>query len=98
MKIIIVSLLIISLLIPSLVLAFSYEPDKPLAQYPEEGKLLGVCAGLARKTGIAPIYFRAGFVVSALMGGIGFVLYFVLVAIMPTRHSAESAILFPLNL
>ena len=82
---------------PSLVLALSYEPDRSLAQYPEEGVFLGVCAGLARKTGIAPIYFRAGFVVSALMGGIGLILYFVLAAIMPTRHSVETINLFPLN-
>jgi len=93
MKTTIVSLLIISLLIPSFASAFSYEPDKPLAQYPEEGIFLGVAAGLARKTGIEPIYFRVGFVLSAFMGGTGLILYFVLAAIMPTRHLLESPII-----
>lgn len=94
MKTTIVSLLIISLLMPSSVLAFSYEQDKPLAKYPEEGIFLGVAAGLARKTGIEPIYFRVGFVLSAFMGGTGLILYFVLALIMPTRHSLESRIIF----
>ena len=80
-------LLIISFLSPSLVLAFAYEPDQPLAQYPEEAMFLGVCSGLARKTGIAPIYFRVGFVLSTLTGGMGLFAYFILAAIMPTRHS-----------
>lgn len=95
----VVFLLITSFLFPSLVSAFAYEPHEPLAQYPEKGIFLGVSAGLARKTGIAPIYFRVGFVLSALMGGVGLFAYIVLVVLMPTRHSTESPTIFipPIN-
>ena len=94
----VVFLLITSLLLPSMVLAFAHESYKPLAQYPEEGIFRGVCAGLARKTGIAPIYFRTGFVLSAFMGGIGLISYFILAIMMPTRHSPEHLFYLDLNL
>lgn len=94
MKIIISSLLIISLLIPLFVSAFSYEQDKPLAQYPEEGIFLGVAAGLARKFGGDPLYWRIGFVVASftlLPFPLSAFTYLILAAIMPTRYTSESA-------
>jgi len=75
-------LLIISILLPSFVLAFSYEPNKPLAKYPEEKIFLGICAGLARKFGGNPIFYRLAFVMTF---GVGLIVYLILALVMPTR-------------
>ena len=49
------------------------------------GRLLaGVCGGLGRYTGIDPIVFRIGFVVSVFFGGLGALAYVLLAIFVPT--------------
>ncbi len=56
------------------------------------GWVFGVCAGLAKATGIPVEIFRIGFVVAATFGG-GILLYLVFAILMPsgpnTRPSAD---------
>ena len=79
-------LLLISFLMPSLVLAFDYEPNKPLAQYKSEGILLGVCSGLAREFGGEPTYFRMGFILFSMAGGSGLLAYILMAILMDERN------------
>jgi phage shock protein PspC (stress-responsive transcriptional regulator) len=52
------------------------------------GKLMGVCAGLARWTGIDVVWFRVGFVAATLLG-IGFpVLLYVLIGLIAGARPA----------
>lgn len=44
---------------------------------------LGVCSGLARHTGIDPVVFRIGFVVTTLMSGFGLVAYLIAWLVIP---------------
>ncbi len=57
----------------------------------EDKMVAGVCGGLAEEFGIPAALVRLGFVLATLlMGGMGFVLYAVLWAIMPVeRHGWE---------
>ncbi|MEV1002006.1 PspC domain-containing protein [Nonomuraea sp. NPDC050202] len=50
-------------------------PPRELRRSSEGRFLMGVCAGLGRRTGIDPVVFRAGFTVLLLGSGIGLFLY-----------------------
>lgn len=56
---------------------------QPLFRRPEEGTLFGVCAGLARRFAVDPLWLRLGFVLLALVFGKGILLYALLVFLMP---------------
>jgi phage shock protein C len=60
-----------------------YEVDRA------NGKLLGVCAGLANQTGVDAIVFRIGFVLATLLGGFPWTLiaYAVVYAVGRPRHA-----------
>jgi phage shock protein PspC (stress-responsive transcriptional regulator) len=47
------------------------------------GKILGVSAGLAKRSGISVTFIRLAFVLSTLVGGYGIPVYIVLALIMP---------------
>ena len=49
----------------------------------QEGKLFGVCAGLADHFDVDPILFRIGFVCGFIFVGIGFIPYLLLALIIP---------------
>tara|TARA_B100000795_G_scaffold70820_1_gene49761 strand:+ start:2495 stop:2686 length:192 start_codon:yes stop_codon:yes gene_type:complete len=49
----------------------------------QEGKLFGVCAGLADHFELDPVIFRIGFVGAFLFIGIGFLPYLLLALIIP---------------
>ena len=49
----------------------------------EEGKLFGVCAGLAEHFDVDPALIRIGFVCSVLFLGIGLLPYILLAIIIP---------------
>lgn len=60
-----------------------------------EGKLFGVCAGLARTTGIDPIFFRVGAVLLALFGSftwtvLGYGLLAIVGLVAAKRREGES--------
>jgi phage shock protein C len=45
-------------------------------------KFLGVCAGIANRFGVDPLWLRLGFVASVLLGfGLSLILYFVIALI-----------------
>jgi len=55
----------------------------------------GVCAGLARRWGVAPIAVRAGFVALMILGGAGLLAYLVVLALLPDERGvilAEQAV------
>jgi signal transduction histidine kinase len=63
----------------------------PLRRAPE-GKLLGgVCAGLARTTGIDPLLIRLTFVVVSAAGGFGVLAYLLLWWLLPLAGEGEEA-------
>jgi phage shock protein C len=53
----------------------------------EEGKLFGVCAGLAEHFDVDPVLIRIGFVCSVLFLGIGLLPYILLAIIIPEKPS-----------
>ena len=50
-----------------------------------EGKLFGVCSGLADHFDTDPVLFRIGFICSVLFLGIGLIPYFILAIIIPEK-------------
>lgn len=50
-------------------------PERELRRSPPDGVVTGVCAGLGAYTRVDPVVWRAGFVVTALAGGAGVLLY-----------------------
>jgi phage shock protein PspC (stress-responsive transcriptional regulator) len=59
---------------------------RPLYRDPAEGRIAGVCAGLARYTDTDPVIWRIVAVVLAFFGGTGAVLYLVGWALLPKRQ------------
>lgn len=60
-------------------MAFAYRTD--------DGKLLfGVCAGLAKKFGVAPLNVRIALVVLSLAFGLGLVTYILCFLLMPKER------------
>jgi phage shock protein C len=57
--------------------------EKRLVRSTHDKKIAGVCAGLATYFGIDPMIVRVAFVILALMGGPGILLYIVLWLVMP---------------
>jgi len=62
----------------------------PLRRDRDHALLAGVCAGIGRRLGIDPVIVRIGFVVAALSGGVGVVLYALAWAVLPVEGSGES--------
>jgi phage shock protein C len=56
---------------------------KRLARSTTDRTIAGVCAGIAHYFGIDPVLVRVLFVISALAGGPGLILYIVLWIVMP---------------
>ena len=50
-----------------------------------EGKLFGVCSGLADHFDTDPVLLRIGFICSVLFLGIGLISYFILAIIIPKK-------------
>ncbi|MGP8217234.1 MAG: PspC domain-containing protein [Bacteroidia bacterium] len=55
---------------------------------PDDKVLGGVCSGLAYHFGIDPIWLRLGFGLSIFLGGFGFLLYILLLIIIPKARTA----------
>ena len=49
----------------------------------KDGKILGVCAGLAEYMDVDPTVIRIAFVLSAIFMGIGIIPYIILALVMP---------------
>jgi phage shock protein PspC (stress-responsive transcriptional regulator) len=57
---------------------------KPLRRSTDNRILLGICGGLGEFFGINPIWFRIGFLIAAIPGGLpGLLLYLILWLVMP---------------
>ena len=57
---------------------------KPLRRSTNNRILLGICGGLGEFFGINPIWFRIGFLIAAIPGGLpGLLLYLILWLVMP---------------
>jgi len=63
----------------------------PLRRDPARGKLGGVAAGMADRTGLDPWAVRAGFVIAAIAGGWGIALYLLLWAVIPESEESTGA-------
>jgi phage shock protein C len=57
----------------------------------ENGKIAGVCAGIANQTGLDPLIIRAAFVVGSLIGALPWTLiaYFVLAWVGTSKNGAR---------
>lgn len=51
----------------------------------EQAKVFGVCGGLGEYFEVDPVFFRIGFVVLALGGGFGILLYLIMAFCMPKK-------------
>ena len=62
------------------------EPTKALRRPKQERILAGVCAGLGNFFGISAWWFRAGFLLALIPGGVpGFLLYLICWIIIPSE-------------
>jgi phage shock protein PspC (stress-responsive transcriptional regulator) len=51
--------------------------------------LFGVCGGLGNYFGVDPVWFRLGFVLTALPGGVpGLILYIIFFLVMPEEEAS----------
>lgn len=60
---------------------------KRLYRVKDEQMIGGVCAGLGEYFEMDPTIFRIGFIALALAGGPGFILYLILLLVMPEKYS-----------
>lgn len=69
-------------------------PQRRLYRSDSQRILGGVCGGLGEYFGADPVWFRVGFVVLAIGGGSGILLYLILWLIVPTKpadyHAPET--------
>ena len=63
---------------------------KRLERSRSDRKLAGVCGGLARYFDIHPAVYRVGFVVLALLGGAGVLIYLAAALVMPEEGHEDS--------
>ena len=63
---------------------------KRLERSRSDRKLAGVCGGLARYFDIHPAVYRVGFVVLALLGGAGILIYLAAALVMPDEGHEDS--------
>jgi phage shock protein PspC (stress-responsive transcriptional regulator) len=65
-------------------------PAKRLERSSSDKMLAGVCGGLARYFDIHPAVYRVGFVVLALLGGAGVIIYIAAALVMPKEGEEDS--------
>ncbi len=65
--------------------------EKKLVRNTDEGMFLGVAAGIANFFNIDPVIVRLIFVLMALTGGHGILIYLILALIMPASGSGRAA-------
>ena len=65
------------------------QPARRLFRIPEEGKLGGVCAGIAAYFNVEVVLVRVIFVLLAVLTGVGFVAWFALLCLMPVARTPE---------
>jgi phage shock protein PspC (stress-responsive transcriptional regulator) len=63
--------------------------EKRLARSKSNRMLFGVCGGLGKYFGIDPTLVRLGFVLLALLDGIGIIIYIILAILMPQEDSIK---------
>jgi signal transduction histidine kinase/phage shock protein PspC (stress-responsive transcriptional regulator) len=66
-------------------------PARRLVRSRDDRHIAGVCGGLGRALGVDPLVPRIAFVVGALSGGIGIVVYLVAWALMPEAETGEAS-------
>ena len=66
------------------------EPPRVLRRAREDRVIGGVCAGLGRYLGVDPVLLRVAFVVLAIAGGGGLLLYLVSWILIPEPREGES--------
>ena len=71
-------------------LPLHHAADKRLERSRSDRKLAGVCGGLARYFDIHPAVYRVGFVVLALLGGAGVIIYLTAALVMPQEGHEDS--------
>ena len=64
---------------------------RALRRDPSHGYVAGVCAGIARRTGLDPLLVRVAFVVAAFAGGVGIAVYMIGWIAMPAEPPVGQA-------
>jgi len=67
----------------------SSAPTRVLRRSSEDRVIAGVCGGLGRYLGVEPILLRIAFVVLAVAGGSGVLLYVVAVLLIPSERPGD---------
>jgi phage shock protein PspC (stress-responsive transcriptional regulator) len=65
-------------------------PYTPLRRSRDDRMLAGVCGGLGRYFDVNPAYYRVAFVVLALLGGAGILIYLAAVLVLPDEGETDS--------
>jgi phage shock protein PspC (stress-responsive transcriptional regulator) len=68
------------------------DPPRRLLRSTDDKVLAGVCGGLGHYFAVDPVVFRIAFVVLALVGGTGFVLYGAAWLVVPDDHSGTTVV------
>ncbi|MCC6434969.1 MAG: PspC domain-containing protein [Acidimicrobiales bacterium] len=66
------------------------QPVRTLRRSPQDKKVAGVCAALARYAGVDPVLVRLAFVLLTFVGGTGLLLYVVAWVIVPKARSGQA--------
>jgi len=82
--------LILWILVPEKAVQGEPRPARRLHLSGSDRKLMGVCGGFGEWLDIDPVFFRVAFVLLALAGGLGILLYLVLWLLIP-RAAAGAA-------
>ena len=67
------------------------EPTKVLRRLPQQGQLAGVCAGLAQYMSMDVTLIRAIFIILAVVTGGGFILVYILLAVVMPSADAQAS-------
>jgi len=61
---------------------------KRLTRSATDRKIAGICGGLGEYFNVDPVIFRIGFCFTLLMGGTGFILYLIMIFVVPERQTS----------
>jgi len=61
---------------------------KRLTRSATDKKIAGVCGGLGEYLNVDPVIFRIAFLFALFVGGTGFILYIVMILVVPEQHTS----------
>jgi len=62
--------------------------QKRLTRSATDKKIAGICGGLGEYFNVDPVIFRIAFCFAIFMGGTGFILYIIMLLVIPEKHTS----------